>query len=497
MDLYEFEAPRVERLQITPQIQTANHQEIDGAQTEERQEQPGLEQQIANQGLQQQNHPPTGTENGAETRRISYLDRVRGEQPQQIDVDALPNPVMEGDSVTITLPREVVNRGIKFCEFALIGRLDFHRITLQRARILTTQYIKPQGDWAITPLGKGYFMFRLSNKEEFVRIWAQSWKFDNQNLRFTQWTPDFDPDKQRSSSTVLWVQFPKLKQQYWDYECLMRIGKGVGKPIGVDQRTIKREIGFYANVLIEIDLSKPVPKSVTVREEDGNHFIQEVEIPKLPSICTHCRGVGHNMYQCRGLYRAMQEPSREEIRTAPGQVQQPQGQVNNRGNQQNQWVQVTNRRGNNRQGQSNNNNQQNRGRSTGPQQRQRNGVANPQNQETGGDPQTSGGDHQNNGPQLRNSAQAQVQQNIEQDRPVGNNQQPQQPNIEREEVETQVSNQEENEQREMATNRNEEPAAAATNENPVAADIQNSTQQQPNLQEDTSGTAVMVEERSM
>ncbi|KAL5729843.1 hypothetical protein ACHQM5_002738 [Ranunculus cassubicifolius] len=195
---------------------------------------------------------------GADARRASYLDRVRGDQPQHIDVDTLPDPVIEGDTVSITLPRAAVNRGIKFCEFALIGRLDFHRITLQRARTLATQLIKPQGDWAITPLGKGFFMFRLSSKDEFVRVWSQAWKFDNQNLRFTQWTPEFDPDKQRSTSSLLWVQFPKLKQQYWDYECLMRIGKGVGKPIGVDQRTLKRELGYFANVLIDVDLSKPV-----------------------------------------------------------------------------------------------------------------------------------------------------------------------------------------------------------------------------------------------
>lgn len=72
--------------------------------------------------------------------------------------------------------------------------------------------------------------------------------FGDQTLRFTKWYLDFDSERQRSSKALLWVRFPKLKQQYWDFKLLMTLKKGLGAPIGVDQRIINREYGYFANV---------------------------------------------------------------------------------------------------------------------------------------------------------------------------------------------------------------------------------------------------------
>ncbi|KAL5709354.1 hypothetical protein ACHQM5_020054 [Ranunculus cassubicifolius] len=291
----------------------------------------------------------------------TFLERLKQGQPQHIDVDLLPDPVLEDGTTTITLPKAIVDRGKKFCEFALVGRLDFKKTSLDRTKTLIIQNLAPKGEWNFTPLGKGFFMLRLHNRDEFVRIWAQNWNFGKQMVRFSQWSPDFDPEAQKTSSTPLWVKFPKLKQHYWDYEALMRIGKGLGKPIGVDERTIKRDFGYFAYILIEIDLSKPIPSNITIKEEDGSSFVQEVEIPKMPQICSHCNGIGHSMFQCRGLIRAINpEQNRQNnqagnARVAPRQQRigpqhrgpqplQPDRQNQRAAGQDGQWQVV--RRGN-------------------------------------------------------------------------------------------------------------------------------------------------------
>lgn len=91
----------------------------------------------------------------------------------------------------------------------------------------------------------------------------------------------------------------------------MTLGKGLGNPIGVDQRTISREYGYFTNVLIDIDLAKPVPDRITVKEEGGKEFMQLVEIPKFPDYYHHCKGIGHAITQCRGLRKAFQSPEGE------------------------------------------------------------------------------------------------------------------------------------------------------------------------------------------
>ncbi|KAL5708551.1 hypothetical protein ACHQM5_019337 [Ranunculus cassubicifolius] len=210
---------------------------------------------------------------------------------------------MVGDTPTVTLSKAVMERGKKYCEFALIGRLDFNKV--ERLKVIAVELWLPTGDWKLIPLGRGFFMCRLHSREDFVRIWSQVWKIGEQVLHFTKWTPDFDTDKKRTTNALVWVQFPKLGQQYWDYEGLMTIGKGLGTPVGVDQRTIDRDYGYFANVLVDIDISKPVSSVVNVQEEDGGYFTQDVYIPRLPQLCNHYKSVGHNVYRCRGLLRGI------------------------------------------------------------------------------------------------------------------------------------------------------------------------------------------------
>ncbi|KAL5723537.1 hypothetical protein ACHQM5_006925 [Ranunculus cassubicifolius] len=106
----------------------------------------------------------------------TYLERLRGEQPRQIDASTLPDPIMVGNVPTITLPKVVVERGRRYCEFALIGRLDFKKVSLNRVRVIAADVWKPTKEWKVIPLGKGFFMLRLESKDDYVRIWSQAWK---------------------------------------------------------------------------------------------------------------------------------------------------------------------------------------------------------------------------------------------------------------------------------------------------------------------------------
>lgn len=36
-----------------------------------------------------------------------------------------------------------------------------------------------------------------------------------------------------------------------------------------------------------------------------------VEIPKIPAYCSHCNALGHEIIQCRGLIKAIQEPNKQ------------------------------------------------------------------------------------------------------------------------------------------------------------------------------------------
>ncbi|KAF9603108.1 hypothetical protein IFM89_033833 [Coptis chinensis] len=95
----------------------------------------------------------------------------------------------------------------------------------------------------------------------------------------------------RTSTASIWVKFPKLGQQYWDYEILMSIARGLGNPVGVDKHTLNQDFGFFELVLVEINLAKSIPGKILVEEGEGKSFFQEVEVDKLPKFLPSLQGV--------------------------------------------------------------------------------------------------------------------------------------------------------------------------------------------------------------
>lgn len=89
----------------------------------------------------------------------------------------------------------------------------------------------------------------------------------------------------------------------------MSLGDAVGKEIKVDEVTL--EIGYYASVLVEVDLSNTIPHHVLVKSKYGS-FEQEVQIPKLPSFCNHCKVVGHLVTEYRLLRKENEQSGKVE-----------------------------------------------------------------------------------------------------------------------------------------------------------------------------------------
>ncbi|KAF9623733.1 hypothetical protein IFM89_004814 [Coptis chinensis] len=273
----------------------------------------------------------------AQRRTVSFSDKVHGEQPQHLDVEDLPTPEMKGNMPSIKLPKQAVERGRQYCKYCLIGRLDFHKIKLEDVKSMAAIKWKSQGDWKIIPLGKGFFMIRLTCEQDWRKIWGGGpWNFGEQTLRLTKWSPDFDPDVQTKTNAAVWIKFPKLGQQYWDYEILMSMGRAFGSPVGVDKHTLDRTFGNFASVLVDVDLSKPIPSQFLVEEDEGKSFLQDAEVIRLPKFCGHCKSVGHLVAECKGLQKEIRREEALKEVTHPEPTKQKKKRSRNRNNQKEQ-----------------------------------------------------------------------------------------------------------------------------------------------------------------
>ncbi|XP_026417310.1 uncharacterized protein LOC113312789 [Papaver somniferum] len=59
---------------------------------------------------------------------------------------------------------------------------------------------------------------------------------------------------------MIWVHLPGLSLEYWDEKTLFTICRALGDPIKVDEATLSYDNGYYARVLVNIDLAKTIPR---------------------------------------------------------------------------------------------------------------------------------------------------------------------------------------------------------------------------------------------
>jgi len=71
----------------------------------------------------------------------------------------------------------------------------------------------------------------------------------------------------------------------------------------LDAPTRNRAFGYYATILVDIDLSKRAYDEILV-EQKGFAFKVEVQYERRPLFCHHCYVIGHNVSTCKWLHPA-------------------------------------------------------------------------------------------------------------------------------------------------------------------------------------------------
>lgn len=124
----------------------------------------------------------------------------------------------------------------------------------------------------------GYFIFRFLDDEDKLKVLEYGpYTFNNRPMILKQWEPDFDISKETNRIVPTWVILPGLPIQYWTTENLGRITSYLGKPICTDKLTAQGDRISYARILVDIDISQPLPEYVLIEDEKGGYKEQRLE----------------------------------------------------------------------------------------------------------------------------------------------------------------------------------------------------------------------------
>ncbi|XP_062093774.1 uncharacterized protein LOC133799794 [Humulus lupulus] len=166
----------------------------------------------------------------------------------------------------------------------------------------------------IARLNAGYTLVKF--REEATRdlvLEAGVLHFDSKPVILKPWTTELDTLKAVKSVPV-WIRLPGLGLQYWGTKCLSALMSTIGTPILVDKVNKDRSMMQFARVLVEVEITEKIPKSIQFLNGKGQLMEQLLEFEWLPTQCKECRVFGHTEMMCnRKQTEVWRQKSRKEV----------------------------------------------------------------------------------------------------------------------------------------------------------------------------------------
>ncbi|XP_057808500.1 uncharacterized protein LOC131022977 [Salvia miltiorrhiza] len=171
---------------------------------------------------------------------------------------------------------------------------------------------KIDNEWQIIPMGKSFYTIKFNTAEDKSLVQkSTSWELPFGTMRLRECVRYFDPYKEISSLCEVWMHIYYLPLEFWTLDVITGIGRAMGSPIKVDGASARGAAGHYARILLEINLSRPLPEALLV-DGDERSFHVEFEFEQLPAFCSKCKITGHSIDKCNKIKNKSKDDSRHE-----------------------------------------------------------------------------------------------------------------------------------------------------------------------------------------
>ncbi|XP_070047064.1 uncharacterized protein [Nicotiana tomentosiformis] len=143
------------------------------------------------------------------------------------------------------------------------------------------RYIGKQWNFAAKPKiyfhNDGYYVVKFNTLEDKDEVlYSGPHTINNKAIIIKPWEANFYFNEEVLRMIPLWVQFPNLSLNYWEMETLSMIRSVLGNPIYTDECITKVERISFARVLVEMDVTVPLPHAIKVQDPTGRIFEEEV-----------------------------------------------------------------------------------------------------------------------------------------------------------------------------------------------------------------------------
>ncbi|XP_031124237.1 uncharacterized protein LOC116026951 [Ipomoea triloba] len=173
----------------------------------------------------------------------------------------------------------------------VLGKVVGYNYLLRRLRTIWA----PKCGMDLIAIQNGYFLARFASVTDYEHARLEGpWTVLDHCLAVKDWEPDFNPMREETHKLLVWVRFPCLPIEYYDYDFLMRVGDMIGTARKVDHATSMASRGLFARVSVEVDITKPLLARFTLRNKR-----RTIEYEGLHLVCFKCGMVGHRKEGCK------------------------------------------------------------------------------------------------------------------------------------------------------------------------------------------------------
>ncbi|XP_026377579.1 uncharacterized protein LOC113271871 [Papaver somniferum] len=189
--------------------------------------------------------------------------------------------------------------GMKNCEDLVVGFFVGKHLSFSAVKLGVSKMWKLKSEVSIKLHGDCAFIFKFSDAEDRKKV-LESGSFYITNTLFTlrPWTHLIEKSIADIKTDPIWVRIYGVPLHMWNEDGLSLIASYLGKPILVDDCTIKQSMLLYARICIEIDLDFSYPTSIALFIDGKFSFDLPIEYQWKPQKCEKCKVFGQSVKNC-------------------------------------------------------------------------------------------------------------------------------------------------------------------------------------------------------
>ncbi|RID53730.1 hypothetical protein BRARA_G01107 [Brassica rapa] len=148
-------------------------------------------------------------------------------------------------------------------------------------------------------IGKTTVLFRIVDEGVRSRILKRKfWHIAKIPLMVGVWNPETASAPPDLSAIPLWVDLMGVPGYLFSKKGLSFLARTSGKFVKLHPNTERCIRMDVARVLVEVDLTKPLPNKISFKGRDGSEVLVSICYPWLPPRCTSCSKWGHSEADC-------------------------------------------------------------------------------------------------------------------------------------------------------------------------------------------------------